>query len=308
MHKHIEIAGDTVVVRRLAEQMRELDGVVGLSLQRDSSLKPAGDVLSVHALNATCDDVLRIAAEPAHCGVVSIVLSESSALIDANRREQIAGDDDEALWEEMESQLRNHGRVSINYIALMLLGGALSGLAFVLDPVTQAITFVGASITCPGFEPLAKIGQGVVLRRRVMVLHGAWACLIGYASLIVAAAATYALLLGLGESSAEQLRSLDVVSALTSRSAHSLLPSVLASLAGGLMVASLRDTYVVGPLMILALIPAAGLVGAAGAAGELALAWRAGSRVLIDMACVTTLVALVMLVKQLTKHKRAILP
>jgi hypothetical protein len=308
MHKHIEIIGDAGEVRRVAEQLRELNGVIGLSLQRDACMKPIGDVLSVHALNTTCDDVLRLVAEPARRGVVGVALSESSALIDSNRRDQIALDDDEALWEEMESQLRNHGRVSVNYLALMVLGGALSGLSFTLDPVTQAITFVGASITSPGFEPLAKISQGVVLRRGGMVLHGAWACLIGYAALIASAAAMYSLLLWLGEAHGDQLSAQEVVSALTSHSLHGLLPSVLASLAGGLMVASLRDTYVVGPLMILALIPAAGLVGACLAAADYDLALRASSRVLIDMLCVVAFVALVMLVKQLTKHKRAMLP
>jgi hypothetical protein len=306
MHKRIEISGAAGVVRELAEELRTIDGVIGLTLQREACLKPVGDVLSVHALNATCDDVLRLVAEPVQRGVVHIALSETSALIDSGQRERIAKDDDEALWEEMESQLRNHGRVSINYILLMMLGGALSALAFVLEPVTQAITFVGASITSPGFEPLAKVSQGLVLRRLEMIRHGAWACLVGYAALIGAAFATFALLIALGE--AQPLREQEVVSALTSHRAHALLPSVIASLAGGLMIASLRDTYVVGPLMVLALIPASGLLAAACATGDLALAWAAGSRVLLDMACVTALVALILYGKQLTKHRRALLP
>jgi hypothetical protein len=308
MHKQIVVSGDTKAIQILADEIVGLEGVVGLSLQRASSFKPKGDVLSVYVLNQSADDVLRKAAEGARRGILTIALSEASAFIDAGKSELIAGDDDEAMWEEVESQLRNHGRISVNYLLLMMLGGLITGLAFTLDHVSQAIAFVGASITSPGFEPLAKVSQGVVLRRSSMAMHGATATLAGYAVLTASAAASFGLLLLLGETSHRQLLAEPIVSSLTSWHAHSLLPSVAAAAAGGLMIASLRDAYVVGPLMVLALVPAAGLAGVSLACGDLRLATTALARTGVDMFFVLVLVIGVFAWKQKTKHRRALLP
>jgi len=308
MHKQIVISGDSRALEAMAGEFARLEGVVGLSLQRASSLKPAGDVLSIYVLNRTADDVLRRAAGETRRGIVSIVIAEASAFLDTGKSELIARDDDEALWEEVESQLRNHGRVSVNYLLLMMLGGIITGLAFTLDPVTQAIAFVGASITCPGFEPLAKVSQGWVLRRASMARHGATATLAGYAVLILAAAAAFGLLVLLGEAKHAQLVAEPITTSLTSWNARSLLPSLVAAAAGGLMVASLRDAYVVGPLMVLALIPAGGLVGASLACGDLRLAGMALARTGVDMLFVVALVAAVFAWKQRSKHRRSLIP
>jgi hypothetical protein len=308
MHKQITVSGDSRAIQQLAADLVRLDGVVGMSLHRERSLKPAGDVLTMYVLNRTADDVLRSAGGGVKQGLLSVALAETSALIDAGKSPLIAVDDDEALWEEMESQLRNHGRISVNYVLLMLLGGLLTGLAFALDPVSQAIAFVGASITSPGFEPLAKVGQSLVLRRASMARHGALAALAGYAVLILAACASFGLLRLLGEVTHHQLVTQPISTALTSWHARSLLPSITAAAAGGLMVASLRDTYVVGPLMILALIPAAGLVGAGLACGDLMLAGMALARSAVDMLFVIAMTAAVFAWKQKSKHRRPMLP
>jgi len=308
MHKQIVVSGDTQAIQALADDVMRLEGVVGLSLQHATSLKPAGSVLSVYVLNRTADDVLRQASEGTRKGIITIVLSEASAFIDAGKSELIAGDDDEAMWEEVESQLRNHGRISINYLLLMMLGGVITGLAFSLDHVSQAIAFVGASITCPGFEPLAKVSQGAVLRRSSMARHGTTATIAGYGVLILSAAGSFGLLLVLGETTHRQLIAEPIVSSLTSWHAHSLLPSIAAAAAGGLMIASLRDAYVVGPLMVLALIPAAGLAGVSLACGDLRLAGLALARTGVDMLFVLVLVAAVFAWKQKSKHQRPLLP
>jgi hypothetical protein len=308
MHKQIVICGDPAVLQQLGAELRAHEGIVSLALQQGASVEPRGDVLTVYTLNRSGDDVLRQAAPAVRAGRVRIVLGASSAFLSSAHHELIAKDDDEALWEEMESQLRNHGRISVNYLLLMVLGGAISAGAFTLEPVGQAIATVGASITSPGFEPLAKIAQGVVLRRSSMVVHGALAALAGYAVLLVGAAATFALLAALDEAKHVQLLTNPFAKALTAYDVHSLLPSFCAAVAGGVMVASLRDTYVVGPLMVMALIPAAALVGASLAMGDFALAGKAAARAGLDMLAVILLVALVLAWKQRTKHRRSLLP
>jgi hypothetical protein len=38
-----------------------MEDVIGLSITREASIKPPGDVLTVHALNRGVDDILRLA-------------------------------------------------------------------------------------------------------------------------------------------------------------------------------------------------------------------------------------------------------
>lgn len=308
MHKHIVVCGHAATVQRLSADLSSAPGIVSLSLQQGASVKPPGDVLIVYALNNASDDVLRRLETAVRDGSVNVILGESSAFLATSHHDSIARDDDEALWEEMESQLRNHGRISTNYLLLMLLGGVISAGAFTLGPVEQAIATVGASIASPGFEPLAKVSQGMVLKRGPLILHGTLAAAAGYAVLVAAAAATFALLVVFGEAHHEHLLTNPFAQSLATFQARSLLPSFCAALAGGIMVASLRDIYVVGPLMVLALIPAAALVGAGAAVGDFSLVGKAAMRCLLDAAVVVVLVALVLLWKQRTKHRRSLLP
>jgi uncharacterized membrane protein len=282
MHKQIIVSGDAETLRRMGSELTALEGVVGLSLQRGVSLKPPGDVLIVHTLNQSADEVMHSAAEATRDGRVSVVISGANAFVSAAHHDRIARDDDEALWEEMESQLRNHGQVSVNYIVLMVLGGAVGAMGLTADTTTQAIAFVGASIISPGFEPIAKMSQGLVLGRWQLVTRGLGALLVGYGALVAAAALAFRLL---------------VAAEVTD---HAEL--------GVLMIASLRDTYVVGPLMVLVLIPGSALFGAAFATGDLGLAGHALARVALDMLFVFVLGCAVFFWKQKSKHQRPLLP
>src|SRR5205085_1745080 len=159
MHRRITFHGDSGAVGGLAEQLVPIEGVIAIGHHRGGSLKPPGDVLQVDVLNSYADEVMR-RARPALDDEridVSVVVEQSTAIVDRARTDLIAKDADELLWEEMEADLRNHGRVSWNYVILMVLGGIIAASGFLVEPVTQAIAFVGAAIIAPGFEPVAKL-------------------------------------------------------------------------------------------------------------------------------------------------------
>ncbi|HEY8923787.1 MAG TPA: DUF389 domain-containing protein [Polyangia bacterium] len=311
MHRRLTFQGDTGAIGRLADQITDLDGVIGLARWPGGSLKPAGDVLQADVLNQAADEVLRRARpsleDPAH--PMTLVISQSNAVIDREHREMIERDADESLWEEMESDLRNHGRISINYVVLMALGGAVAAAGFLFDPVPEAVAMVGAAIIAPGFEPIAKMAQAIVLKRPYVVLRAFRSVVVGYAVLAAAAAAlTFA---------AGALRLAPqpphVVPPETARylarlEAAPIVTSACAAVAGVLMVVSLRDLYVVGPLMVLVLISGVALVGAALARGEGRLAVAALERVGVDVALIVGLGAGVFAWKQRRFHRRRPLP
>jgi hypothetical protein len=307
MHRRISFHGDSKALGALANDLTSVEGVIGLAHHPGASLKPAGDLLEVNVLNRNADEVLR-RAQPhlkAPNARLVVVISQSTAMLDPAHRHLIETDADEVLWEEMESDLRNHGRVSSNFVLLMVLGGIVSVCGLLMTPVPRAIALVGAAIIAPGFEPLAKLAQGLALRQGRICLRALLSVAVGYGVLFAASFLTILVFsqAGIGEARSA-LTSEDVLAPLTRVEPISTLTAACAAVAGVLMVVSLRDFYVVGPLMVLVLIAGISLAGGALALGEFGIAWSAVRRVVVDALLLLVLGGGVFYWKQRTFHRR----
>src|SRR3954451_11866378 len=107
MHRRITFHGHSDSIRALARELVPLDTVIALSHHQDRSLKPPGDVLEIEVLNRGADEVMRRARprmEDRAPGL-AIAISQSTALVEREHRDLIEHDADEAMWEEMESDL-----------------------------------------------------------------------------------------------------------------------------------------------------------------------------------------------------------
>ena len=88
--------------------------------------------------------------------------------------------------------------MTINYLTLMALGGAVATTGFIVGKPSQAISIVAASVIAPGLEPLAKIPMGLALRRWSVVGMGLWSAAVGYVVLALAAALAFVALRAAG--------------------------------------------------------------------------------------------------------------
>ena len=127
MHTEIEVIVPSSYTDELIQDLQRLEEVISLSVVREASIKPPGDVFTVHALNRGADEVLRLADSARKHGQVSVSTAELTSMIDPEHERKVANDVDEALWEEVETDLRFQGKLTPNYLALMALG-ALSRL------------------------------------------------------------------------------------------------------------------------------------------------------------------------------------
>ncbi|GAA3970589.1 DUF389 domain-containing protein [Hymenobacter antarcticus] len=173
--------------------------------------------------------------------------SETASIIAPAHKEAIDDDRDEAIWEEMESGLRHQGRIGVNYMALMALGGLICAVGLVSEPMPQAVAFIASAIIAPGFDPLAKLPLALVLRRGPLFWHGLRSALAGYAVLILAAGATFYALLAAGETIAAQLAANPEVSHLQHPGLMELLLSGAGAVAGVLTLAAFRRSFQAGP-------------------------------------------------------------
>jgi len=196
--------------------------------------------------------VLRAVAAAAarHPGPFSVATAELASLSDPGHQHAIDRDVDETLWEEMEAGLRHQGRVTPNFLALMALGGAMAAAGLLAhDPATQVIASVASAILSPGFEPLAKIPLGLVLRRLEVVKLGLISAAGGYAVLMVGAAAAFLMLRAFGAADTAALLASPAAEALAHPSATDLLISLCGAFAGLVITSAFRNSVIAGALV-----------------------------------------------------------
>lgn len=309
MHRTIEITGTAAMIDSLLSGLSREEHVVGITRQRGGSVKPPGcDVVVVQALNRGTDAVMLSVAQAAarHPGPYSVATAELASLTDPDHQHAIDRDVDEALWEEMEAGLRHQGRVTPNFIVLMALGGAIAAAGlFAHDPAEQVIASVAAAIVAPGFEPLAKLPLGLVLRRPEVFKLGLISTLAGYSTLMAGGAVAYAVLHALGAADQAGLLASSSVKQIIDPPATDLLVSVCGALAGLVITAAYRNSVIAGALVAMRLIDAASAVGVALAAGTPEVAAQALQRLGLDAALIATAGVLVVFIKQRFTHKRA---
>jgi len=304
MHRHFTIAIPTGAADRLLEELQQIPAVISLSVHRGASVQPLGDVIEVDALNRAADSVL-VAIERAHPhGALSVTSSQVESLSDRDHAVEVAGDSDESTWEDATTALRHHAQVTVNFVSLMVLGAVVASCALCSTSVTQAIALVAASVIAPGFEPLAKLGLGLVLRHRGVLLRGLQATAVGYLLLVAAGAATMLALRAAGTDLPDRFLANRQVLELADPTTVALVISGCGAVAGAVMITAHRVALLAGPLIALQLIPASAMTGMALADGHGDLAAEGLARVGVDVGMVLIAALLVFGAKRLTSHRR----
>ena len=305
MHTEIEIIVDSSHTDEMIQDLQQMDEVISLSVVREASIKPPGDLFTVHALNRGADKVLRLADAAREHGQVSVSTAELTSMIDPEHERKVANDIDEALWEEVETDLRHQGKLTVNYVGLMALGGAVAATGFAAESASQAISFVAASIIAPGFEPLAAIPIGLALRRWSVVGRGMQSMVGGYLALILSAGLTFLALRMSGVVLAEEFTINPEVRNLSEPGLREVLLSAFGALAGMVMLLSRRHYLIPGALVALLVIEASALIGVALAAGEPGLMLEGAKRFGLDILLIVVGGVPIVLLKQALVHRRA---
>jgi hypothetical protein len=304
VHTEIEIITNPSYTDELIHSLEQVDEVISLSVVREASIKPPGDVLTVHALNRGADKVLSLTDTTRKQGQVSVSTAELASIIDPEHERKVANDIDEALWEEVETDLRHQGGLTANFVALMALGGVVGATGLVVESAPQALAFVAASIIAPGFEPLAAIPIGLGLRRWSVVGKGLKSAGGGYLALILSAALTFLVLRVTGVATVEEFVGNSEVRNLADPGLREILLSACGAVAGVVMVLSLRRYLIPGALIALLVIEASAMVGVALAAGEPGLMLEGVERFGLDVLLIIVGGVLVVLLKQALVHRR----
>jgi hypothetical protein len=271
----------------LLAELCSLDGLISLSAQRGSSVHPGGDVVELLVLDRAMNSLMHILdkhglGQPGGLLMVSNMPAGVSA---PGFGDRIAEDSSRANWEEMELLIGHESNMTPGGMVLMFVAGAIAVFGIASDTMHYVLA---SMLIAPGFEPLVRIALGA------LSTVGGWRrglrhTAVAYATLAAGAFAASALLrlsggMGLGGTSSDLGSS--IVSYWTTLTLPGAATSMLASIAGAMLIAAHRALLTSGVMVALSLVPAAALVCMAIVAGDWELAWRAALRWVLEVSLV----------------------
>ncbi len=305
MHRELEITVAPEATEGVLEDLRQLDGVVTLSVHRGDSVKPPGDVISAAVLNEDADEALKIIRAAERHGTLSISTSTLTSLVDIDAQDQVRADTDEALWEEAETALRRHTRPNFNFFVTTAAGAiiATAGLA-ATSGITEATALVAAAVIAPAFEPLARISVGLVNRHRDVARHGVVTAGLSFLTLLISSVVTMLVLRIAGHGYVHEFTYSPTVHETEYPPLINLILSAAGAVTGVTMISAGRFTQLAGPLVALQLLPAVAAVGGAIELGDGGIAARSFGRLAVDWGMILLAGALVFSFKHVRAHHK----
>jgi uncharacterized membrane protein len=280
----------------LLAEVRELQGLITLSVQKGVSLKPRGDLISVEVTDRDLKQLMQVLHRhgAAKDGEVSVSMAEAVGMVSASSGTAIGRDASSSSFEEMDYMIARESNMAIYRLLVMTMSGvvAVGGLAS-----NSLHLVIGAMLVAPGFEPLVRISLGVVTRGP----NWRWGLIDtakGYAALLIGAA-TMALLLRLTgqpvlEGRGGYLSRGVLIDYWTTFTLTATVVTIAAGLSGALLIAAGRSVLTAGVMVALALVPSAALIGVGMASGDVHLAGMAAIRWVHDAVIVSVTALLVL--------------
>ncbi len=217
----------------------------------------------------------------------SIVTIEIDAAVsrraEAAERAAAGSPADAVVWEEVEARTSESAVLSGSFLAFMILATMIAAVGIVTDSI---ILIIGAMVVGPEFGPLAGLCVALVQRRPALARRSLTALLVGFpAAILVAAAATF-VLKGLGvlpETIGTHAETLFI----SNPNRYSVIVAALAGVAGMISLTTAKAGALIGVLISVTTIPAAGNVAVAAVYGD----WHECGGALLQLA--VNLVAIV---------------
>ncbi|MDV7197724.1 DUF389 domain-containing protein [Rhodococcus kroppenstedtii] len=259
---------------RTSDVLRMLDdtaGVATVSVMRDASVTPAGDVVDVllarEGTDAVIADLRRLGLT--HQGAIALT-SVETVLADAAREaeKRAPGEPDDAIvWDELIARTREESSLNATFLAFLTIACLLSAVGVILD---SPVTIVGAMVVGPEFGPLAALAVGLVRRRGSMIRRSLLALTVGFPLAMVVTALGALAAEAVGWVRPDSIDDLQQVDFIYQVGPFSLVVALLAGAAGMLALVSSKSAALVGVFISVTTVPAAGFAVVAATVGS----WR----------------------------------
>jgi uncharacterized hydrophobic protein (TIGR00271 family) len=257
-----DLAGDVEAL------MCESDAVSSVIHLHGAARKPAGDVILCDVAREDASVIIGDLKELGLHERGTIAVEEvDSALSEAARAAEKAAaglPSDAVVWEEVEARTSEQTELSASFIAFMVIATMIAAVGVLID---SQILIIGAMVVGPEFGPIAGFCVAVVHLRRPLALRSLRALAVGFPAAITAAFLMTLALRATG-SAPDELSERSFTSFISHPDEFSVLVALLAGVAGVLSLTSAKSGALIGVLISVTTIPAAGNIGVAAAYGD----------------------------------------
>jgi uncharacterized hydrophobic protein (TIGR00271 family) len=191
---------------------------------------------------------------------------------------------DAVIWEEVEARTSESADLSLSFLAFMVLATLIAAIGILTD---SQILIIGAMVVGPEFGPLAGLCVALVERRGALARRSARALLVGFP--VAIASTIIAVLVRRWSGAAPDeiaAHSRPATYFISHPNTFSVLVALLAGIAGVLSLTTAKSGALLGVLISVTTIPAAGNVGVAIAYRDWSEARGALEQLLINLACI----------------------
>ncbi len=303
---HLRVVAPPAVAEPAYRVLREHPSAVNVVRLRDVAEQPDGDLI---LCDVAREDASVVVAALRELGIErdgSIALEPISSLVsDAARRAEqaaVGSPADAVVWETVELQTSESAELSFSFLAFMALSTMIAALGIIQDSL---ILIIGAMVVGPEFGPLAGLSVALVQRQRDLARRSLRALAIGF-PVGIAFAFALTLLLRAVDSAPELLTPVSRPATLfiSHPDEYSVLVALLAGTAGALSLTTAKSGALVGVLISVTTIPAAGNVGVAAAYGDWSEVGGAAGQLAVNLVCIVTAVVVTLSLQRRLYRRR----
>jgi uncharacterized hydrophobic protein (TIGR00271 family) len=265
--------------------LAETVGVTNVIVLAGAAREPAGDVVLCDVAREAADHLVDRLATLGIEQDGSIAIEEIDTALSRVARQAQAdapGEGvDAVVWNQVEERTSEESTLSATFLIFLSIATLIAGVGVLLD---QPILIVGAMVVGPEFGPIAGLCVALALRERELAIRSLRALVIGFpvAIGVTVLATLLARVAGLVEPA--MLDSEHPLTSFISRpDAFSFVVALLAGIVGILSLTAAKSGALIGVLISVTTVPAAGSAAVALALGEPGMALGSALQLAINL-------------------------
>ena len=267
---HLRVIAPAESAERALEILTEARGVSNVIRLEGVACRPDGDLILCDVAREDASVIISDLKELRihETGAISIEEVETQLSEGAREAERAAPGvpADAVVWEEVESRTSEESRLSLSFLAFMVLAALITAVGIYLD---SPILIIGGMVVGPEFGPIAATCVALVERKGRLAASSLAALAVGLPLAILAAAAAMLAfkLTGITSSDFGDAEH-GFAQTISEPDLLSLFVALCAGAAGMLSLSTAKSGALIGVLISVTTIPAAANVGVAAAYGQ----------------------------------------
>jgi uncharacterized hydrophobic protein (TIGR00271 family) len=263
---HLRLISPPETVASVIDYLTTLRSVTNVVHLPRAAMKPRGDLVLCDVAREDGSVVLgELGAlglsREGSISVLNVDVALSDAARDAERYAEGSAAD-AVIWEQVTSQTSESAELSGSYLLFMVIATLLAAIGILTD---STILVIGAMVVGPEFGPLAGVCVALVARRPRLAMRSLLALLVGFPLGIAAAYAMTELMVWTGIAPQVFASEHPQTLFISRPDAYSAIVALLAGAAGVISLTTSKSGALIGVLISVTTIPAAGNVAVAAA-------------------------------------------